>query len=145
VNTAEFIAQFEGCERKGSDGLIYPYLDAVNVPTIGYGHVISSMGEAPITPLEALNILVADVGYFENEVLKLSPHLEGNRLAAITSFAFNLGVNAYKNSTLRKRVDACDWDSAQMEIRRWNKAGGRVLNGLTRRRSAEAELLKETT
>ena len=144
MNAAEFIAKFEGCAKIGKDGLVYPYLDAVNVPTIGYGHVVPDMNYGPITQLEALNILMADLGYFQGEALRLSPSLEdnANRLTAITSFCFNLGVHAYEGSTLRKKVDAGDWDAAQTEIVKWNHAGGKVLAGLTRRREAEAQLLK---
>lgn len=146
MSAADFIAKFEGCAKIGGDGLVYPYLDAVGVPTIGYGHVVPDMRYGPITQLEALNILMADLGYFQGEALRLSPTLEDNpdRLTAITSFCFNLGVHAYENSTLRKRVDAGDWAAAQTEIVKWNHAGGKVLAGLTLRREAEAQLLKGT-
>lgn len=77
-------------------------------------------------------------------VLKLSPTLlqePSRRLAAIISFAYNCGLGNYRISTLKKRVDAKDWHGAREEIVKWNKAAGRVLNGLTRRRQAEAQLL----
>ena len=143
MNTAEFIAQFEGCAELRADGLIYPYQDVVGVWTQGYGHVVQNKDSVPWTPLEALNVLVADVGYFTDEVLKLSPILEGddNRLTAITSFAFNLGLGAYKGSTLRACVNAGDWAAAKLQIIKWNHAGGKVIAGLTRRRIAEAALL----
>jgi lysozyme len=63
------------------------------------------------------------------------------RLASIASFIYNLGHGAYRGSTLRKRINVEDWDGAKVQIVRWNKAGGRVLRGLTRRREAEAALL----
>ena len=63
------------------------------------------------------------------------------RLAAITSFTYNCGFGRYRISTLKKRVDAGDWSGAKEEIVKWNKAAGRVLAGLTRRRQAEAVLL----
>jgi lysozyme len=74
----------------------------------------------------------------------MSPRLlrePDRRLAAIISFAYNCGTGNYRISTLKKRVDAGDWAGAKQEIVRWNKAAGRVLNGLTRRRQAEAALL----
>jgi GH24 family phage-related lysozyme (muramidase) len=59
----------------------------------------------------------------------------------LTDFAFNLGINALKNSTLRKKVNAGDWEGAKKEILKWNKAGGKVLSGLTKRRVSESILL----
>jgi len=79
-------------------------------------------------------------------VLRASPGLAGSpdALAALTDFAYNLGVPRYRASTLRKRVDAEDWQGAQVELLRWTKAGGRVLKGLVLRRQAEARLLSNT-
>ena len=78
-------------------------------------------------------------------VLRLSPKLlkePPRRLAAIISFAYNCGLGNYRISTLKKRVDAQDWAGACEEIVKWNKAAGRVMAGLTRRRQAEAALLR---
>jgi lysozyme len=63
------------------------------------------------------------------------------RLAAIISFAYNCGLGNYRISTLKKRVDAKDWNGAREEIVKWNKAAGRIMTGLTRRRQAEAQLM----
>lgn len=75
----------------------------------------------------------------------LSHHTESKQ-AAIADFIFNLGVGNYKNSTLKKRVDAEDWVGAQIQILRWDKAtvGGKLvkLPGLTKRRNEEAVLLE---
>jgi lysozyme len=62
-------------------------------------------------------------------------------LGAITDFAYNLGVPRYRSSTLRRRIEAEDWDGAQEELLKWNRAGGRILNGLVRRRQAECAFL----
>jgi lysozyme len=72
-------------------------------------------------------------------VLKASPLLIAHpeRLGAITDFCFNLGAARYRASTLRKRVDAQDWEGAAEELLKWNKSGGKILAGLTRRRAAE--------
>ena len=77
--------------------------------------------------------------------LQYSPNLVEDynawRLVAITDFIYNLGQGAYKNSTLRKRVNAEQWDLAAVEIKRWNRAGGKVLKGLDNRRKDEAKWL----
>lgn len=78
-------------------------------------------------------------------LLSYSPKLakeKDARVAALISFAYNCGLGNYRISTLRKRVEAGDWAGAREEIVKWNKAAGRVLPGLTRRRVAEAALLK---
>jgi lysozyme len=68
--------------------------------------------------------------------------LNDNQYAAIVSFAFNLGVGNLKQSTLLKKLNAGDFAGAANEFAKWNKAGGKVLAGLTRRRAAEAELFR---
>ena len=63
------------------------------------------------------------------------------RLAAISDLAFNIGLGALRSSTLRRKVNAGDWDGAKRELMRWTRGGGRVLRGLVLRRQAEAALL----
>jgi lysozyme len=63
-----------------------------------------------------------------------------NRLAAVTSFAYNCGLANLRISTLRRRINEGDWQGATQEFPRWNKAAGRVMRGLTLRREAEARL-----
>lgn len=77
-------------------------------------------------------------------VLKASPGLikRPKALGAITDFAYNLGVPRYRASTLRRRIDDEDFEEAAREILKWNRAGGRVLAGLSRRREAESRLLE---
>jgi lysozyme len=76
-------------------------------------------------------------------VLKASPGLlvRPRALGAMTDFAYNLGVARYRASTLRKRVDAGDWEDAKEQLMLWVRGGGRVLPGLVKRRKAEAALL----
>jgi len=76
-------------------------------------------------------------------VLKASPSLlaRPRALGALTDFAYNLGVARYRSSTLRKRVDAQDWEAAKEELMKWVRGGGKVLPGLVRRRKAEVALL----
>jgi lysozyme len=82
--------------------------------------------------------------YFLNGLLKLSPSLANEnprRIAAVLSWVYNCGLGNYRISTFKKRIDAKDWSGAQVECRKWNKANGRVLRGLTVRREAEAAML----
>lgn len=141
--TERLIKPFEGLARVGPDGLVYPYICAAGYPTQGWGIVVPSMQAPPITREMADAILAREVPRYMADALAASPVLARHprRLAAITSFVFNLGAPRYRVSTLRRRIDAEDWDAARTEIMRWNRGGGRVLRGLTRRREAEAALL----
>lgn len=126
-----------------------PYLCPAGVPTIGVGATVYENGvrvqltDPPITKDRALDLLdwMLETVYFP-AVIKLCANIdEGRRAGAITDFAFNLGINALKNSTLRKKILANDWEGAKKEILKWNKGGGKVLSGLTKRRIAESRLL----
>ena len=55
-------------------------------------------------------------------------------------FAYNLGIGRLRASTLRKRINAREWDSARVELLKWNKGGGKILPGLVKRREMEARL-----
>lgn len=147
--TEGLIKPFEGYHRRLPDGgcKAYPDPGTGNVPwTIGWGSTGPDVTPDTVwTAQQAEERLKQEVLHFANAVLKLSPALDEElprRFAAIISFAYNCGVGNYRISTLRKRVNARDWAGAQAEIVRWNKAAGRVLPGLTRRRAAEAELLR---
>jgi len=135
--------RFEGLHLK-------PYTCPAGVPTIGYGTVYKPDGttvtlqDAPITPQVA-------EAWLGNQLqtqclpaaIRMTPALVGNEqaLGAIADFIYNLGASRYKASTLRRRLNAGEWDEAQYEIRRWTRARGKVLKGLQLRREAEAELL----
>lgn len=134
---------FEGFSSK-------PYLCPAGVPTIGYGTVWKpdgtqvKMSDAHISKELAAEWLTHELQFtYMKGVLIASPSLalHPRRLAAITDFAYNLGVAAYRGSTLRRRINANDMDGARAEIMKWVRAGGRVLRGLERRRAAEAALL----
>ena len=76
------------------------------------------------------------------DVIRLCPEIDTpERLASIIDFAFNLGSGALKASTLRRKINAGHWTDVPSQLFRWNKAGGRVLRGLTNRRAAEAALI----
>ena len=140
---------FEGYARRLPDGSCKAYPDpgtGGNPWTIGWGSTGPEVTPETIwTQQQAEDSLDKHLLYFCAGVLKLSPkllHEPPRRLAAIISFAYNCGLGNYRISTLKKRVDAQDWAGACDEIVKWNKAAGRVMAGLTRRRQAEAALLR---
>jgi len=139
---AALARRFEGC-------YLTPYLCPAGVPTIGYGATYYENGtrvtlqDSPITKERANELLLCMIkNQYMPKVIQLCPKIDSDdRLAAIVDFAFNLGVGALRSSTLRKRINAGDWNSVPDELRKWNKAGGRVLKGLTLRREFEAQLI----
>lgn len=126
-----------------------PYLCPAGVPTIGYGATFYedgtkvSLRDKPITKERAEALLTWHLEHgFLPGVTRLCTGVDTpERLAALLDFAFNLGLGNLKASTLRKRVNQGDWLDAKVQIMKWNKAGGRILKGLTRRREAERQLL----
>jgi lysozyme len=126
-----------------------PYLCPAGVPTIGYGATYYEDGtrvqltDQPITRERAESLLLWMVRTrYMPVVLRLCPGVDTpNRLAALIDFAFNLGNGSLRSSTLRKKVNAGDWNAVPVELRKWNKACGRVLRGLTVRREAEVAIL----
>lgn len=140
---AELCKRFEGFRSN-------PYICPAGYPTIGYGTVYKpdgskvTMQDDPISELTALSWLMQELtNNYMAGVLKASPSLIAHplALAAITDFAYNLGVGRYRASTLRKRIDAGDWGGATIELHKWVYGGGKKLPGLVRRRQAEADLL----
>lgn len=120
-----------------------------DVPTIGYGHT-SAAGDPKvtrgmkITAAGALEILKRDLGQYERAVASaVHVPLNENQFGALVSFTFNLGPGNLKSSTLLRKLNAGDYAGAAAEFGRWNKAGGRVLAGLTRRRAAERALFEK--
>lgn len=118
------------------------------VPTIGYGHT-SAAGPPQvtrgmkITEVQADTILRQDLKIFERAVERLvKVPLTDGQFAALVSFAFNLGPQNLEKSTLLRRLNAGDYRGAAEEFERWNRAGGRVLPGLTHRRASERRLFE---
>jgi lysozyme len=126
-----------------------PYLCPAGVPTIGYGATYYEDGTRvtlrdPAIDRERANALL--LWHVRNVYLpavrRLCPSVKhAGLLAALIDFAFNLGAGNLRISTLRKKVNAQEWDALAAEFRKWNKAGGKVLRGLVLRREAEISLL----
>jgi GH24 family phage-related lysozyme (muramidase) len=134
------IKHFEGCHLE-------PYRDPIGLYTIGWGRLIGDGKSLPIeyfrkfTQEEVDAMLVEDLKKFERGVSRLCPTgLTQPRFDALVSFAFNLGLGNLQISTLRKKHNRGDFVGAANEFPKWNKAGGKVLRGLTRRREAEKAL-----
>jgi len=140
--TLALIRRFEGLR-------LSPYLCSAGVPTIGYGATYYADGtrvtltDAAISREQAETLLLWHVmQVYLPAVIRLCPGLDNpDRMASLIDFAFNLGAGNLRASTLRKRVNAGDWEAVPAELRKWNKAGGKVLRGLTIRREAEAALI----
>lgn len=118
------------------------YLCPAEKWTIGYGstgpHVKAGM---VITEQEAERLLSVDLSRFEQAVEQtITVPLTDNQFSALVVWAFNIGVNAFKGSTLVKMLNAGDYEAVPTQLMRWNKANGKELPGLTRRRKAEADL-----
>ncbi len=120
------------------------YRDAVGVPTIGWGSTKGVKLGTVITEPEAEQLLRDDLKGAESDVARLvKVELNGNEHAALVSFVFNLGATNFAKSTLLKKLNVGDRVGAASELLKWNRAGGKILAGLTRRRKAERELFLE--
>lgn len=119
------------------------------MPTIGYGatHYLDGrrvlMTDPAISRDAADRLLLRMIEQtYMPAVLRLCPGVDNaQRLAALVDFTFNLGAGNLKASTLRRVVNAGDWDRVPAELRKWVFAGGRRLQGLVTRREAEIALL----
>lgn len=142
---AALCRRFEGFRAK-------PYRCPAGVPTIGYGNTYYpggqkvTMTDSAISEATARAMLLHELREtYLPGVARMCPVLlaPGNnaRLNAIVSWTYNLGVGNLQVSTLRRRINEQNWEAAREQLLRWNKAGGRVLPGLVKRRQAEAELL----
>ena len=130
----ELIKEFEGCKQVA-------YQDSVGVWTIGYGHT-KDVYEGQLAIKKTIEKwLQEDLEEFESYVSKLvKVELNQNQFDALVAWTYNLGPTNLKESTMLRKLNYGDYESVPDEMRRWNKAGGEVLNGLVRRRDAEANL-----
>jgi len=125
---------------------LQPKLDPIGIWTVFWGHACKNKEEAfklyPTGTEKQADVLLAkDLVKFENDVLSLvKVKLNENQFSALVSFAYNCGAANLAQSTLLKKLNKSDFTGAANEFCRWNKAGGKVLKGLTLRREAEKNL-----
>lgn len=147
-DVVQLIIKFEGNHRRGSDGLIYPYHDVVGYPTIGIGHLLSRIPWEDLTKYQSITVDEAmeqkkkNLDKFSLGVSRLiNVPLEDHEFGAIVSLSFNIGLGNLQGSTLRKKINRGDSrEDCASEFLKWNKAGGKIIRGLTMRRAAESKL-----
>ena len=140
---AALCKQFEGYKGK-------PYLCPAGIPTIGYGSTYYADGrkvaltDAPMSETDATVLLLQELHHtYLPAVLRHCPVLltDEKKCNAIVDFAYNLGTGRLQTSTLKRKINANDWEGAKEQLLLWTKGGGRVLPGLVKRRTAECRLL----
>ena len=136
-NCYDLIKEFEGCKLEA-----YPDPATHGEPiTIGVGHTGGIKLGMTITQEQADEYLVSDVSHAANAVNQMvDENMTQGQFDALCSFAFNLGIGNLKNSTLLKKLNSGDIQGAADQFLVWNKAAGKVMAGLTRRREAERTL-----
>lgn len=139
------IKKFEGCPTE--NGLAVSYKCAANVWTIGYGSTKYEgkpvEGGMCITVQEAEDLLLHEMKEYEgyiNDLVKVPLHQ--HQFDSLVAWVFNLGPSNLQASTLLKVLNAGAYEDIPAQIKRWNKAGGKVLEGLNRRRLAESLLFE---
>jgi len=142
------IEEFEGCLRKVGPDLYAPYRDPVGIATIGIGSIWRKdgsrvqMSDPPINKAMCYELMNHELN------LKCIPAvsrlitvpLHPLSFGALVSFTYNCGDGALKASTLRKVINARQWNAVPGEFAKWRTAAGRVLPGLVRRRTAESKM-----
>jgi lysozyme len=140
---AELCKRFEGFRAK-------PYLCPAGIPTIGYGSTYYADGkkvtlnDSSISQEAANDLLMYELQHtYLPGALRNCPVLATNerKCNAIVDFCYNLGVGRLQTSTLKRKINAQDWDGAKEQLMLWTKGGGKVLPGLLKRRQAEVTLL----
>jgi len=138
--TIDLVKEFEGCK-------LTAYRDPIGVWTIGYGTTaraglgIIPTGGMTITQAEADQLLADGLNKFADQIRPMiNAGLNDNQFGACVSLAYNIGAHAFSTSSALKHINAGDYDKAANAILLWNKAGGKVLKGLVRRREAERKL-----
>lgn len=141
ANGINMICGFEGLELKAYD-------DGVGVWTIGYGTTIINgikvkKGDT-CTIEQAKSYMAQDLKKFESAVdTSVKVTITQNQFDALVSLAYNIGTGAFKSSTLLKKLNAKDYKGAAAQFDRWNRAGGKVMQGLINRRAKERKLFEK--
>lgn len=133
---SDFVKQFEGRELKA-------YRCSAGVWTIGYGHTNGVKEGDEISPAGAEQLLVEDLTAIANDLNRLVnvPVTQGQYIALL-SLAFNVGATSLKKSTLLFHLNHGRYDEAAAEFDKWVYVGGKVVEGLQRRRAAERALFE---
>lgn len=140
-NGLRLLKSFEGFRSK-------PYLCSAGIPTIGYGNTYYENGvkvkltDPPIDRIWAEQLLRNVLVHYEREVDAVTTDLiTQNQFDALTSFTYNVGITNFRKSTLLQLVNSNYRDpKIRTQFLRWDKAGGRVIEGLKKRREIEANL-----
>ena len=136
----KLIKEFEGLKLEA-------YKDVVGIWTIGYG--TTAKAKVGITPKQGMRITEEEAEMYlkryldrEGEAMLqyVKVYIDDHMYSALLSFVYNVGIGAFRKSTLLKKLNAEDYKGAAEEFLRWNKAGGKVFPGLTRRRKAERSM-----
>lgn len=138
VGCLRMIQNFEGLRLRA-------YIDAAGVLTIGYGHIGPDVKpNMVITKEEAADLLCRDLKRFEEGVQNaLTRAVNPNQFDALVSLAYNIGLGAFKKSTLLHLLNAGDEAGAAQQFERWTRVGRQVLKGLVKRRAAERALFEK--
>jgi lysozyme len=132
----DLVKSFEGFKSEA-------YKCPAGVWTIGYGTTENVQPGDTVTEQQAEAMLLEDLMEASKAVDDLvDVQITQAQYDALTSFIYNVGREAFRNSTLLKLLNAGNYDGAAKQLPRWNKAGGQVLAGLSRRRAAEAALFE---
>ena len=140
---AELCRKYEGYRAK-------PYLCPANVATIGYGSTYYADGkkitlqDPPMDEPTARALLLVELEHtYLPGVLRNCPILatDERKCNSVVDFVYNLGIGRLQTSTLKRKINAQDWEGAKEQLMLWNKGGGKVLSGLTKRRQAECLLI----
>ncbi|WP_455480469.1 lysozyme [Bartonella sp. B12(2025)] len=134
------------CLKKWEGLRLHAYQDVSGIWTIGYGHTEKAgkpkvVEDMVITEKQAETVLLTDLRQYERAVEKaVCVDLSDEQFGALVSFCYNVGLAAFKSSTLLKKLNKGDYEAVPTELQKWTKAGGKRLQGLVHRRAAEAGL-----
>ena len=136
-NGLELIKKFEGCETTA-------YQDSVGVWTIGFGHT-KGVEEGQTCSIEDAESMLANEmdeyeGYINNMV---KVDLQQHEFDALVAWGYNLGPPNLGESTMLKVLNGGQFDRVPEEMNRWTRAGGKILEGLVRRRQAESLMFQD--
>ena len=133
----DLIKHFEGCELEA-------YKCAAGVWTIGYGHT-KDVQEGDVWNKEKADFMLwreleDEYEVYVNDLVTVP--INQSQFDALVSWVYNLGPANLKNSTMLKKLNAGEYEEVPSQMKKWNKANGKVLEGLIRRRAAESLLFE---